>query len=128
MQNQYPALTAMGIKNPSQINHFTVYTSQQEMDVLRIKYARPKGSFLPVTRSYKFPRTPKPQAQDGTMVTVYEVSPQLATAMNELDQIVDNRQSVKEVQQNLSHELDRIQSEFQADIDGLRQLINKLDT
>lgn len=131
MKTDYPALAAMGINNPNQITHYTIYNNPKETDVLRIRYARPKGSFLPVTRSYKFPRTPKPQTHSGEtkhVVTVYEVSPQLAAAMNELDQIVKNKQSVKEVQQHLSHELDRIQNDFQADIEGLRQLIKKLDS
>lgn len=131
MQSSYPALEAMGIKNPLQINHYTVYQIHQDTDVLKIKYARPKGSFLPLTRSYKFPRQAKPQAHDGPtrqIITVYEVSPQLASALNELDRIVNKKQSVKEVQKHLAHELDRIQDEFHADIDGLRQLIKKLDT
>lgn len=124
MQTDYPALEALGIKNPSQINHYTVYQIHQDTDALKIKYARPKGSFLPLTRSYKFPRQAKPQ---GGNVTVYEVSPQLALALNELDQIINKKQSVKEIQKHLEHELDRMQNEFQADIEGIRQLIKKLD-
>ncbi|MEZ5535483.1 MAG: DUF3461 family protein [Thiolinea sp.] len=131
MQTEFPALEAMGVKNPHQINHFSVYQSGHDADVLKIRYARPKGSFLPETRTYNFPRTPKPQDQGGAtpeVITVYEVSPQLAAALNELDRIVDQKQSVKEIQKQLSHELDRIQRDFQAEMEGLRQLIKKLDS
>lgn len=131
MQQLYPALAALGINNPNQINYYSFYQGSHETDVLRIKYARPKGSFLPVTRSYKFQRVAKLRNQGGATqqtVTIYEVSPQLAAAMNELDQIVKGQKSAKEIQQSLNHELDRIQHDFQADIDGLRQLIKKLDT
>lgn len=131
MQEQYPALEAMGIKNPTQINSYSFYQSPQDTDVLRIKYVRPAGSFLPQTRTYKFSRMPKPQNQGGEnqeIITIYEISPQLEAALTELDQIVQSNHSVKEIQQNLMHELDRLQHDVQADIEGLRQLIKKLDT
>lgn len=130
MQTEYPALAAMGIKNPNQINHYSVYQVHPDTDLLKIKYARPKGSFLPVTRSYTFQRSPKPQIRDSAsqeIITIYEVSPQLTAALNELDQIVEAHQSIKELQQHLHNEVDRIQHDFQSEMEGLRQLIKKLD-
>ena len=46
MSDKYPTLSSMGIKNPQQITSYTVYSSREDMDVLRIRYARPLPSAL----------------------------------------------------------------------------------
>lgn len=130
MSDNYPTLLSMGIKNPQQITSYTIYSNREDVDVLRIRYARPKGSFLPVTRSYRLVRVPKTELVDsGTRETItrYEVSRILSEARKELDQIVKGKLSRQEIKQQIVQELDRIESEFRSEVAGLRHLLDKLD-
>lgn len=53
--NDHPKLTEMGVRHPEQIDRFQV-SGFPTYDVLRIFYIRQKGSILPASRIYKFPR------------------------------------------------------------------------
>lgn len=130
MSEQYPTLKSMGIQNPSQITGYVLSQPKPDSDLLRIKYQRPKGSFLPVTRSYRIGRSSKMQVTDsGTNQTeiVYEISPILSKAINELDSIVNTNQSKTELRQQILGELERMESDFVAEIATLRQLVEKID-
>lgn len=130
MTELYPILASMGVKNPSEIESYTVYESREDLDILRLIYKRPKGSFLPVTRKYKFGRAGKPQMVDsGTRQTVmvYEISRQLVFATEELDKITRAKKSRHETKQFLMSELKRIQQDFQAETDALLILIEDLE-
>ncbi|MGB0846619.1 MAG: DUF3461 family protein [Thiolinea sp.] len=130
MSENYPTLTAMGIKNPNQIVGYNVYPVKEDMDVLRIRYARPKGSFLPVTRSYRLGRAGKSQTVDsGTRQTVmiYEVSAMLTKAREELDQIVSGNLSKQELKQQILQEMERMENNFLGEMAALRQMLSKFD-
>lgn len=130
MTEPYPVLTSMGVSNPSEIVRYTVYLSGNDTDVLRIIYARPKGSILPVTRKYRFGRAGKSQTVDsGTRQTalIYEISPQLEKAIAELDQIIKLKTSKTATKKYLINELKRIQQDFQAETDALLKVIDRLD-
>jgi len=130
MSEQYPTLKSMGIQNPAQITGYILSQPKPDSDLLRIKYQRPKGSFLPVTRSYRIGRSSKMQVTDsGTNQTeiVYEISPILSKAINELDSIVNTNQSKTELRQQILGELERMESDFVAEIAAVRQLVEKID-
>ena len=85
--SNYPHLTEMGILNPQEIEKFAIY-STDKLDVLRIIYQRKKGSLLPVSKNYKFPRVKKSHLVDsGTRETalVFESTDALRSALHELE-------------------------------------------
>ncbi len=128
--SNYPTLNTMGVQHPLQINSYTIYQPRPDTDILRIKYERPKGSFLPVTRSYTFGRTPRIQLVDsatGQTETVYEITATLSKAITELDSIVQSKHDQHEIKQHLLSELERVQHDFAAEMIALRQLVEKLD-
>ncbi len=130
MTEPYPFLQSMGVKNPEEIESYTVYQSREDLDILRLIYKRPKGSILPVTRKYKFGRGGKPQTVDsGTRQTqlVYEISPQLVNATVELDRITSAKKSRLEIKQHLTYELKRVQQDFLAETNALLLLIDELE-
>lgn len=94
--NKYPALAEMGIIRFHEISHYTLGQNSGSEDVLRIKYARAKGSLLPSSRKYKFGRSMKTVIADGgtaRMEHTYEISPFLLKAVSELDSLVTLKES-----------------------------------
>lgn len=94
--SNYPHLTEMGILNPQEIEKFAVY-STDEIDVLRIIYQRKKGSLLPVSKNFKYPRVKKSVMVDsGTRETaiVFESTDAFRNALHELEKLkVDKSRS-----------------------------------
>ncbi|WP_020396348.1 DUF3461 family protein [Thiolinea disciformis] len=131
MTTSYPHLAQMGVQNPQQIIGYTLSHVAPDTDILKIKYQRPKGSFLPVTRSYQMGRSAHTRIVDsGTNKTeeIYEISPLLTKAVVELDSIVDAHSSQSEVKQKLLAEINRVQVEFNAELNALKQLVQQLDS
>ena len=88
--NDYPQLRDMGVLNPQEIDRFIV-NSISPYDVLRIIYARRKGSFLPETRTYRFPRVQMPTSAstDGQQTeSVMETNPVLRSVLDELSNLL----------------------------------------
>ena len=128
--SHYPILSSMGVQNPVQIIGYTLTQPRPDMDILRIRYERPKGSFLPVVRSYTFGRLQRVQVMDGAMnqsELVFEISPVLSKAILELDSIVQSKQDRNELKQQILSEIQRVQEEFTAELNALRQLVERLD-
>lgn len=131
MSMQYPNLAQMGVQNPQEIIGYTLSHIAPGTDVLKIKYQRPKGSLLPVTRSYNIGRAVQTRMIDsGTATTgeIYEISPVLAKALHELDQIVDAKTSKEELKKHILAELERVELEFVAELRALRHLMAQLDS
>ena len=129
MSMQYPNLAQMGVQNPQEIIGYTLSHIAPATDVLKIKYQRPKGSLLPVTRSYNIGRAVQTRMIDsGTATTgeVYEISPILSKALHELDQIVDAKTSKEELKKHILAELERVELEFVAELRALRHLMSQL--
>ena len=95
-QNQWPALTEMGVTRFHEISHYALIEESSRDDILKIYYKRAKGSLLPYSRKYRFGRSIKTVVEDsGTarMEDTYEISPYLQQAIVELDAlIVQNRE------------------------------------
>ena len=97
--NNYPALAEMGIVRFHEISHYALSQNGASEDVLRVKYARAKGSLLPSSRKYKFGRSQKTVIADGgtaRMEHTFEISPFLLKAVKELDSLVTRKQSSDE--------------------------------
>ena len=98
----YPQLARMGIHNPEQIENYMV-NGIATYDVLRVVHARKKGSLLPSSRSYKFPRIQREipaTGSDDETTTVMETSPSLRSAVAELKDLLDaktKKQNLKNV-------------------------------
>ena len=122
---KYAALTEMGVVNPEQIARYTIYMVHNT-DVLRIIYSRKKGSMLPVSKTFKFPRVKKSVLVDsGTRQTqiVYESTDTFQHALIELEEILENKKSEQELNQVLADEIVQLEAEVASRIDYIKSLI-----
>ena len=122
---KYTNLIEMGVVNPKQIARFTVHEANN-IDVLRVIYSRKKGSILPVSKTFKFPRIKKTVLVDGgTRQTqlVYESAPVFANAIIELDEIIEKNNNVDELNQILEDEILQLEAEMTSRIDYIKMLI-----
>ncbi|MPV86106.1 DUF3461 family protein [Ostreibacterium oceani] len=122
----YPALKNLGVNRPHEISSYTLY-SNNEVDTLRIRYTRQKGSLLPTVKKFNFPRRPLPGVQLNPGATnLTEISPALEDALAELTKLLQKNKSEQNKKAELIQELtefeayvaDRI-SELKAEIEQL---------
>lgn len=126
--SNFPALDAMGIRNPEQIVRFAVYMSDRT-DILRIVYNRKKGSILPISRKYRFPQLKKSTMVDsGTRQTevLYESSAEFRNAVAELEHLMDAHESVDEVRKSILAEVASLEEDVASHIDYIRSLVDKI--
>ncbi len=126
IMSAYPALLSLGINRPHEISSYTL-SSTNDVDILRIRYTRQKGSLLPTSKKFKFPRRPMPgiHPQPGES-PMTEISPALEEALEELSQLLSKDLTFKERKVELLRELDEFEeyvrlqvSEFKAEIEKL---------
>ncbi len=128
MSDRYPTLRKMGIENPDQIASYSVLSDYPNKDILRIKYRRPPGSLLPVTRSYEFNRTPRAadsQTSDGDLIS-HEVSEFLNVALIELEGLVRAHGSKDVLVEDVLAQLEDIEREFIGELAGLKAKLKQL--
>ena len=129
---QYKTLKEMKIKRPTQIDRYSVQTvehGEETTDVLRIVYKRKKGSLLPESQRFRFPRIKKTSVEDsGTrkMDIRWEVSPFLQKAISELDQIISTELSKQETIKLILDEMRRLEEDAAHRIDYIRSLIEEI--
>jgi|TARA_B110000977_G_scaffold190247_1_gene260792 hypothetical protein len=124
----YPTLTEMGINNPEQIERFSLTTSNNT-DHLRIIYRRKKGSFLPGSKRFEFGRASKTIVTDsGSRQTqvVYEISPFVQKAIEELEYIVNNKKTSVENATIVKDELRRLHQEMTSRLAYIESLIDDM--
>ena len=117
----------MGIQNPGQIARHAVYMSENT-DILRIIYDRKKGSILPITRKYRFPRLPKTTLVDsGTRETkvLYESSSEFRQAVSELEKLARDRQSSEETHKLILEEVASLEEDVAARLAYIKSLLEK---
>lgn len=122
-----PNLTEMGVRNPEQITSYSAVHIAEDMDVLKIHYKRPKGSFLPKRRSYEFKRVSRPMAGGelkGKNAIRFDISPLLARAIVELDALAAASKRTSASKADLQREISELQSEFN---DRLAHLAKSID-
>ena len=124
----YPRLAEMGVKHPQQIEKFAVYTTDS-FDILRIIYQRQKGSLLPVSRKYRFPRVKKSVLVDsGTRQTdvVFESTDAFREALHELEQIKAERTAGADLASLINEELRLLEEDIALRAEYIRALVGKI--
>ena len=124
----YPRLTEMGVKHPKQIAYFSV-SSLDQTDYLRIVYERPKGSLLPTSRIYEFPRVQKDaDAEDHEDAPEFVMvsCPEFREAVAELQKILSARESRQDLVETMLKQVQQLEEEVTMHTDYLKYLIEKV--
>ena len=124
----YPRLKEMGIQNPQQVEKFAVYTTD-ELDVLRVIYARKKGSLLPVSKNYKFARIKKSVMVDsGTRQTeiIYESDPAFREALSELEHLKIEKSQTDDLATLIAEEVRLLEEDVALRIEYIKSLTKKI--
>ncbi len=122
---KYTSLTEMGVANPEEIARYTIYMVHNT-DILRIIYTRKRGSMLPVSKTFKFPRVKKSVLVDGgTRQTqiVYESAPVFQNALIELEDLLEHSKSKQQLNQILADEIVQLEAEVASRIDYIKSLV-----
>ncbi len=122
------ALTTMGVQNPEQITRYAIYTTD-DADTLRIVYERKKGSILPVSKKFRFPRIKKStMVNSGTGQTevIFESSAEFRNALSELSQLMDVRDSSDEVRKLVLEEVRALEEDVAARVDYIQSLVARI--
>ena len=130
MKTKTPNLNEMGVMNPEQIIDYTAVHISEDMDILKINYRRPKGSFLPKRRRYEFKRQAKPMPGSelrGSQAFRYEISPILSRAIGELDLILADGKRTKASKEDLLQELSELRTDMNDRIAHLVKTVEMLD-
>lgn len=120
----YPQLRSMGVLHPDEIERFFV-NSVSRNDILRIVYARRKGSLLPVSRTYRFPRiqtasnTGEGIGQTGSILAT---DPGLRLALDELRNLLDDKGRAQETKETMLEELEALQEEVAIRLERMKKL------
>ena len=125
---KYPRLEEMGVNNPQEIEKFLIYTTDN-FDILRIIYERKKGSLLPVSKNYKFPRIKKSVLVDsGTRQTevIFESDPAFREALSELEQLKTARDQGADLSELITEEVRLLEEDVALRIDYIKSLIKKV--
>ena len=124
----YPRLTEMGVLNPKQIEKFLIYTTD-DFDILRIIYERKKGSLLPVSKNYKFPRIKKSVLVDSggrQTEVVFESDPAFREALHELEQIKAVRDQGTDLAATIAEEVRLLEEDVAMRIEYIKSLVKKV--
>ena len=117
----------MGVVHPQEIDRYSV-NSIGYTDVLRIVYERPKGSILPLTRTYQFARV-QGTSQDvakGEDNTVMNTHPCLRKAIGELDELLATKERVEDLSASILEELALLQEDVALRSECIKSLLAKL--
>ena len=126
--SNYPHLTEMGILNPQEIEKFAIY-STDKLDVLRIIYARKKGSLLPVSKNYKFPRVKKSHLVDsGTRDTavIFESTEAFRSALHELEELKVNKSKGEDLAALILAEIQFLEEDIALRTEYIKSLVGKI--
>ena len=124
----YPRLMELGVANPQEIEYFSV-NSIDYNDFLRIVYDRPKGSLLPLSRSYRFPRIQKTLNSNDSGAkdqVVMESSPVFREVLAELRNLMGTREHKKDIVAEVLDELRQLEEEFALRSEHLKTLIKTI--
>lgn len=124
----YPTLHEMGVESPKQIDRYYI-TSINRVDVLRVVYDRPEDSFLPSTRTYKFPRIQKTDPADGTegkKGTIMSSHPKLRLALAELETIMKAKSTKENIAAEILNEIELLEEDIAVRSECLKVLAKKI--
>ena len=120
----YETLRSMGVESPLQIDRYYI-TSINFIDVLRIVYDRPKDSFLPSSRVYKFPRVTE-KAASSSAEPVPKTHPTLMAAVEELKKILAAKTSKATIAAEILSELELLEEDIAIRSECLKVLAKKI--
>ena len=126
--SNYPHLTEMGILNPQEIEKFAIY-STDKLDVLRIIYQRKKGSLLPVSKNYKFPRVKKSHLVDsGTRDTavIFESTDAFRSALHELEALKVDKSKGEDLAALILAEVQFLEEDIALRTEYIKSLVGKI--
>ncbi len=126
--NPYPTLSKMGVESPKQIDNYYI-SSINFVDVLRIVYERPKDSYLPSSRTYKFPRVPSSDESNGQKnkeAGVLKTHPMLRSALEELQKIFAARSSKESIAAEILSEIALLEEDIAMRSECLKVLVSKI--
>lgn len=127
-QTSYPTLTKMGVESPKQIDKYYI-TSIHSVDVLRIVYDRPENSFLPSSRSYKFPRVQEKSGLDGNTKAEgvkLKTHPMLRDALQELKTILEARSTKENITAEILSEIELLEEDIAIRSECLKVLVSRI--
>jgi hypothetical protein len=126
--NPYPTLSKMGVESPKQIDNYYI-SSINFIDVLRIVYERPKDSFLPSSRTYKFPRVPSGKEGEGQQdkeAGALKTHPMLRSALDELQRIFEAKSSKESITAEILSEIALLEEDMAMRSECLKVLVSKI--
>jgi Protein of unknown function (DUF3461) len=126
--SNYPHLTEMGILNPQEIEKFAIY-STDKLDVLRIIYQRKKGSLLPFSKNYKFPRVKKSVLVDsGTRDTalIFESTEAFRSALHELEALKVDKTKGDDLAALILAEIQFLEEDIALRTEYIKSLVGKI--
>lgn len=124
----YPRLKEMGILNPQEIEKFSVYTTEN-LDVLRIIYARKKGSLLPVSKNFKFARVKQSVVvNSGTRQTevISESNAAFRQALGELEDLKMEKSAAVDLSELISEEVRLLEEDMKLRIEYIKSLVKRV--
>jgi hypothetical protein len=127
ISSSYPTLAEMGVESPKQIASYNI-SSLNLVDVLRVNYERPKGSILPSSRTYKFPRVQEavPAGEKGGESYVMRTHPKLRAALDELKTILEAKSSKESITQEILNEIALLEEDIAMRTECLKVLVSKI--
>jgi hypothetical protein len=122
----YPTLKELGVRSPKQIEKYYI-TSMNYVDALRIIYDRPKDSFLPASRTCKFPRVARQSPGDKEEQSgVLGMHPKLRDAVEELDTILKAKATKEDITAEILHEIELLEEDIAIRSECLKVLVKKI--
>ena len=116
----------MGVENTQQIDNYSV-NSIGYTDVLRIVYERPKGSLLPASKTFKFPRIQQTVESEGkgkAEVTM-KSNPAFRSAVDELRGLLEAKQKDQDVAAAIVEELRLLEEDIALRSQYIKALLGK---
>lgn len=128
-QSTYPTLAEMGVESPKQIAKYYI-SSMNLVDVLRVIYERPDDSFLPSSRTYRFPRVQEKVSSDigkgEKESVVLKTHPKLRAALQELDKVLEAKASKESIAQEILSEIELLEEDIAMRSECLKVLASKI--
>jgi hypothetical protein len=122
----YPTLAEMGVESPKQIAGYHI-SSLNLVDVLRVTYERPKGSILPSSRTYKFPRVQDSAPSGGRQESVFmKTHPKLRAALEELQSILEAKTRKESIAEEILNEIALLEEDIAMRTECLKVLVSKI--
>lgn len=129
--SEYPTLNKMGVTSVENVDRYTL-RHQDDIDVLKIYYKRPKGAFLSRTKKFSFisgrKAIPLEARNSKAFDSIVNFNPQLALALKELKRLDATRKENDPVapKQKFISDLDHLEKVMTEKIDEIRRQINEL--